>query len=60
MDTGAEMIVVDFLDVQSDKGKSNNIILLNFGKWKHLAWGDTWLISLSTEWWWHPKNTWPP
>lgn len=32
MDTGAEMIVVDFLDVQSDKGKSNNIILLNFGK----------------------------
>ena len=32
MDTGAVTKVVDFLGVQFDKGKSNNIILLNFRK----------------------------
>ena len=35
METRDKTIVVDFLDVQFDNGKSDNIILLNLGKLIH-------------------------
>ena len=46
----AKTIIVDFLDVQCDNGKSNNIMLINSGKW-NWYWGDMGFIPVSNEWW---------